>query len=231
MNEEPSKLADRLDTLGESIRRRAASAAERRPPQRDDEVAEYRRQALARKRAELWTDLAPARFVDATLALAPTDVAPLLERWTAHPGTNLVLTGPVGVGKTWCALAAVRPLVEAGRRVAFWPVAELLDDLRPSAPDNDSWTRSLEADVIVLDDLGAERMTDWTAERLGAIVNRRWLDRVPVVATTNLAPAALCEALGERCYSRLVGGATVIRIAGEDQRRRPTVTTQGAPTP
>lgn len=113
--------------------------------------------------------------------------------------------------------------------VDFWPVVELLDHLRPGGPP-DALDRVMGVDVLILDDLGAERPTDWTFERLYALVNRRWLEELPTVATTNLpgsrrtAPTGhdgptLDEVLGDRMFSRLVGGAVVVRLSGPDRRR------------
>jgi DNA replication protein DnaC len=77
----------------------------------------------------------------------------------------------------------------------------------------------MSVELLLIDDLGTERANEWTGERLYAVVNRRWLADLPTIATSNLEPEQLEEALGERTYSRLVGGALVLRIAGQDRRR------------
>ena len=65
------------------------------------------------------------------------------------------------------------------------------------------------------------KRTEWTAERLYALINRRWLEVRPTVCTTNLDPDQLREAVGERVFSRLVGnGAVVLRLTGHDRRRK-----------
>ena len=83
--------------------------------------------------------------------------------------------------------------------------------------------------LLVLDDLGFDRPIDWTLkERLYIVVNQRWLDQLPTVATSNLvveraqgprAQGPLVDFIGARTYSRLVHEAVVIQMAGRDLRR------------
>ncbi len=112
-----------------------------------------------------------------------------------------------------------RRLHDSDRDFLFWPVVELLDELRPGG-NPAALQEALDTEILVLDDLGADRATDWTTERLYRIINRRWMEQRPIVATTNLETKDLRESLGERCYSRLVGdGAVCVRLGGEDRRR------------
>jgi DNA replication protein DnaC len=174
-------------------------------------------------RLEAWPSVVPARFHEARLtdlAGQPPPVRSRIEGWAAEPdGRNLILGGPVGVGKTHAAVAACRGLWADGTGVEFWPVVELLDELRPGGPAG-AMARLASVDVLIIDDLGSERATDWTAERLYGLVNRRWLQASPIVATSNLDKVALIGALGERVYSRLAGSEAVgVRLAGSDRRR------------
>lgn len=72
---------------------------------------------------------------------------------------------------------------------------------------------------MVLDDLGGEHTSDWTIERLYLIINRRWLQQRPVIATANLTPDTLEAAIGPRIMSRLTHDAVRLRIGGADRRR------------
>lgn len=203
------------------------SASDRMPPAPrpswfDDEVP-TQPQLRSRHALEQWRHEVPARFHDADLAdLAhePPELVAKLRQWAGEPdGRNLVVFGPVGVGKTHTAMAACRALIDArSTSLMFCPVVELLDDLRPGGTEG-ALVCVMNAEILVLDDLAAERATDWTAERLYALVNRRWMEKRPVVATTNLEPSDLAGALGERMYSRLVGGAVSVRLSGRDRRR------------
>lgn len=168
-----------------------------------------------------WAATVPPRFAAAALADLAGEVLDKLAGWIEEPELpNLVLLGPVGSGKSHAACAAVRPLVERGMSLEFWPVVRLLDQLRPGR-DPDPYDDVARADLLVLDDLGAEKATEWTAERLYAIVNDRWLARRPTIVTTNLAPPQLAAAVGERLASRLLGGATIARLSGADRRMSP----------
>jgi DNA replication protein DnaC len=101
---------------------------------------------------------------------------------------------------------------------------ELLDQIRPSGSHPDAaMQRAISVPLLVLDDLGGERPTDWTLERLFVVVNRRWLEGRPIIASSNLAvdngQGPLPDAIGARTYSRLVGDAVVVQMAGRDLRR------------
>lgn len=191
---------------------------------------------LALRRSGQWHQAIPSRFLHADLGdLATADHPngpPRLADWVTNPhGRNVMLWGSVGTGKTHAAVAACRQaFFDRSQDVAFWPVVELLDMLRPGGPA-DAMQDAMDVDLLILDDLGGERPTDWTAERLYAIVNRRWLEERPTVGTTNLPLTAkvaqegytdqtLDEAVGGRTFSRLVGnGSVVLRLAGPDRRR------------
>jgi DNA replication protein DnaC len=166
-------------------------------------------------------DQIPNRFRWARADRLDEDVAKEVTAWAGSPGPlpNLVLYGSVGTGKTFAAVAAARLRFDAGDEVAFWPVVELLDGLRPGG-DLEVWDQAVyDAQVLILDDLGASRATDWTDERLYALVNRRWLDERPTIVTTNIDPGQLAVALGERMASRILGApAVVYGLNGPDRR-------------
>lgn len=188
------------------------------------ELERERQTELARMRAMRWSMVCPQRFHSADLADFQGQLHDDLVAWAQlSPRPNLVLLGPVGVGKTHAAFAAVKAdWLDRGLGVLFHPVVELLDSLRPGGPEH-AWDELVSIERLLVDDLGTEKATDWTAERFGAMVNRRWLEERPVIATSNLEPGPggeLETALGERTYSRLVGSdAVVLRMTGKDRRR------------
>lgn len=172
-------------------------------------------------RLRQWLMAVPQRFSEAHLSDLTDTVAQALAGYAAAPaGRNLVLVGPTGTGKTHAAVAVARQLHGEGWELQFTPVVELLDELRPGG-DEGALARYMAASLLLLDDLGSERPTEWTGERLYALVNRRWLEERPTVVTSNLAPDELEAALGSRTYSRLVGNdALVVKLTGPDRRRR-----------
>ena len=114
-----------------------------------------------------------------------------VQRWAQDPGGWLSLYGPYGVGKTHLAVAAAAERENRGDDVFFATVADLLDYLRATfAPDSpvthdDLLDRIRNADVLVLDDMGAERSTPFAEDKLFQIVGYRYEERLPTIITTS----------------------------------------------
>ena len=107
-------------------------------------------------------------------------------------GRGLWFDGPSGTGKTSLAILVAKAAKDAGRSYAVYPVPRLLAEIKRTF-DRDSsdnylafFRRLCSVDVLVLDDLGAEKQTEWVLEQLYSIVNERWQDRRSIVVTTNL---------------------------------------------
>jgi DNA replication protein DnaC len=121
-------------------------------------------------------------------------------------GRGLWFDGPVGTGKTSLAILVAKAAKDAGRSYAVYPVPRLLAEIKRTFDRDASDTylgffrRLCTVDVLVLDDLGAEKQTEWVLEQLYSIVNERWQDRHSIVVTTNIpdadpeAPARLLQA-------------------------------------
>jgi DNA replication protein DnaC len=185
-----------------------------------DELAAWEAERDEAAAAERWRRAVPSRFLWATLTGIEAAAAEVLAGWAQAPPGNLVLLGPNGVGKTWAAVAACRPAVWRGMSLVFEPSPTLLRRLRPHEGEGPGIEHYIEADRLIIDDLGQEKTSEWTAEVISEIVNWRWLEERPTVVTTNLEPEALAETAGPRLYSRLVGsGAVCLRLSGADRRR------------
>lgn len=148
----------------------------------------------------------------------------------APPQENglLIVGSGFGIGKTHLAIGVMRALVESGlsRRPMFLFVPAFLEAIRRSydepeaTPNRTLLDRAKRADLLVLDDLGAERTTEWVQEQLTIILNARWSDGLATVVTTNAGFNEIKEAIGGRAYSRLWGcmGRRVL-LQGKDRRR------------
>ena len=159
----------------------------------------------------------------------------------ADEGLGLLLTGGNGVGKTHLAVAILRELVQRkGARGQFWDFHELIREIK-SSYDSETKTTELQvlepvvdADALVLDDLGAWKMTDWMNDTLFYILNSRYTARRPTIVTTNYQDADLekiraadplvrreflVERIGQRLRSRLMEMCVVIPMEGTDWRR------------
>ena len=198
----------------------------------DAAVAAARQEGLAAVMEANWSRIMPQRFARATLDPIPgkpnTGVADEQARrrlrvWTTqHRPPNLILLGAVGTGKSSAAVACVHPAFVACLEVMFAPVREMLEALRA---EFDSSQRGMLGDLcaedrLVLDDLGTEKETEWTMERLGMVVDRRWSEERPTIVTSNLNQKDLTTRYGAHLASRLFDGAVVVVLRGPNRRGR-----------
>jgi DNA replication protein DnaC len=152
-----------------------------------------------------------------------------------RPG--LLLIGETGCGKTHLAVAALREIIAKGFEGLFCNYQTLLNNIKAgydaasNSSNREAYRTALEADVLLLDDLGANRTTDWVEDTINSIVTFRCDNRKPLLATTNMPdPDAgsvtvqrsgldkpeyrrtLAEQIGARARSRLFEMCTVIRM-------------------
>lgn len=141
-----------------------------------------------------------------------------VEKYLAGDRGSLVLVGEIGTGKTWSLWKIADTLVRGGWRGRFELAAAYEVKAATDRPvDNqlvDLWKR---ADLFAIDDLGAQRVNDWDAEHLHALIDTRWQHKRPTLLASNVA--RLDDVLGPRAASRLVDGATLVRFTGADRRR------------
>ncbi len=162
----------------------------------------------------------------------------------SRPG--LLLIGEPGTGKTHLAVAAMRKIVEKGFECLFCDYQNLLDRIRSgydstsNSADKEAYRVALDAEVLLLDDLGAHRVSDWVEDTITSVVTWRCNHRKALIATTNLPDGdagsvltqqsalgkpeyrtTLAERIGPRARSRLFEMCTVIRMPNvEDYRLR-----------
>ena len=156
-------------------------------------------------------------------------------------GRGLFLVGRPGVGKTHLAISILKEFyTKRGIVGLFYDTNNLLFDLR-STFDGSSSTRELLDEVIstpllVLDDLGAERLSDWARDILHYIITTRYNDLKPIIITSNieiekepkhegeeLLDISLKDRLGMSIASRLSEICKILKVDGEDMRKRPMV--------
>ena len=152
-----------------------------------------------------------------------------------RPG--LLLIGETGCGKTHLAVAALREIIAKGFEGLFCNYQNLLNNIKAgydaasNSSNREAYQTALDSEVLLLDDLGANRITDWVEDTINSIITYRCDNRRPLLATTNMPdPDAgsvmiqrsaldkpeyrrtLAEQVGGRARSRLFEMCTVIRM-------------------
>jgi DNA replication protein DnaC len=140
-------------------------------------------------------------------------------------GRGLWLFGDTGTGKTTLAMLISKAALEAGKSVAIYSLPKLLARIRrtyDSEPGGDSYLSLFDkltsVDLLHIDDLGAEKRSDWVLEQLYALINERYETERSVVVTTNLDHDKLEEQIGSRTVSRLTQICDEVELRGEDRR-------------
>lgn len=164
-------------------------------------------------------------------------------------GTGLLLTGSIGVGKTHLAVGILQALItERGATGLFYDYRELLKQVqnsynpRVAATELEILAPVFDAEVLVLDEIGASKPTDWVWDTVAHILNTRYNDRRTTIITTNYAnlpplgmaagddnarqaraamrEETLGDRIGERMRSRLQEMCVVVEMQGEDFRQK-----------
>lgn len=134
------------------------------------------------------------------------------------PG-NLILCGPVGTGKSWHLWRIVTELVLHHRGRGHLQAVTADEFKQAAAPptDYDRLNRFAETGLLLVDDIGSVRLSDWDLDNLFGVIDRRWANNRPSVINSNALD--LRALLGERIASRLADKVTLVELEGSDRRR------------
>ena len=150
---------------------------------------------------------------------------------------GILLMGEPGTGKTHLAVAAFRALLAKGFEGRFFDYQNLLDRIRSgydeasNSSDKEAYREAMDTDILLLDDLGAHRVTDWVEDTVTSIITYRCNNRKALIATTNLIDGdagytthektgtgkidyrtTLTERIGPRARSRLFEMCRIIKM-------------------
>jgi DNA replication protein DnaC len=141
-------------------------------------------------------------------------------------GQGLWFMGDVGTGKTTLAMLVSKAALDHGYSVAIYSVPQLLAEIRDTYDADpgersymDFFRRLVAVDLLHLEDLGAEKRSDWVLEQLYSLVNVRYEEERSILVTTNLGLEELERQIGPRTVSRLVEiCGDPLPLYGADQR-------------
>ena len=146
---------------------------------------------------------------------------------------GLLLMGTCGVGKTHLSVAILRGLIEKGVPCLFYEFGALLKEIQNSynpisqTSELEVLAPIFETEVLVLDELGASKPTDWVRDTMMQIINARYNDKKLTIFTTNYLEErrqrldeTLEDRIGVRLRSRLYEMCRTVLVEGEDWRQR-----------
>lgn len=167
----------------------------------------------------------PRRFRGYRLETSPLsrDLIEIARDWIAgrpaETGSNLIILGSIGTGKTGAGIGALYALHESGvQPLRFQSTSALIDAMKPGG-DESVLIACQKAAVLMLDDLGTTRGTDFEQDRLFALLNSRYEDERPTIVTSNVTIQDLAKSIGDRVVSRLTESCAVMSVDGPDLRK------------
>ena len=137
-----------------------------------------------------------------------------------NSNTNLLFYGNSGTGKTFLSWCIAKELLDKGYLVIYKTSDELIKDLRSIALENNSTLLDLliNCDLLIIDDLGAEQVTDFATNELFNLINKKLLNNKKMLISTNLSLLEISNIYTTRLYSRLLGNFKLFKFYGDDVR-------------
>lgn len=158
----------------------------------------------------------PRRNIENILEFIQGDYVP---NFSKH-NNNLLFYGNSGTGKTYLSWCIAKELLDEGFLVVYKTSDELIKCLRDIRFNNNYELEELllNCDLLIIDDLGAEQITEFSATELFTLINRKLLKNKKMLISTNLSLPMITKIYSERIYSRLVGNFKLYKFYAEDIR-------------
>lgn len=141
----------------------------------------------------------------------------------AQKGKGLLLFGTVGTGKTFTAACIANALIDRGFPCLVTNFARLINTIQGMYEGKQQYIDSLDQfDLLVIDDLAAERDTEFMSETVFNIIDARYRSGKPLIVTTNLSMQDMlntAEVRKQRIYSRILEMCIPLEVKGKDRRK------------
>lgn len=133
---------------------------------------------------------------------------------------NLLFFGNSGTGKSFLAHCIAKELIDNGHMIVYKTAVELINDLREIRFNSNQKLEDIliNCDLLIIDDLGTEPLTEFSKLEFFNLLNRKLLKRKKLIVSTNFSIEDLLKTYSERIYSRLLGNFTLCKFFGEDIR-------------
>ena len=136
---------------------------------------------------------------------------------------GLLLWGPVGTGKSYAAAVIANELLDRRTSVVMTSFIKILKEVGTFDDDNGKIEKMNQSKLLIIDDLGAERGTDYSLERVYDIIDSRYRSNKPIILTTNLTMEQMknCEDIRyNRIYDRIFEMCYPVKVSGLSWRKR-----------
>lgn len=139
---------------------------------------------------------------------------------------NMIFYGTVGTGKSFLSGCIAKELLDRGVSILYFSAIQMFQSLLNASYSNDKselthlYDTLFSSDLLIIDDLGSEHVTDYTRAQLFQILNERGLRQKPFLLSTNLDLQQLREFYQERIFSRLIDNTYICHLSGPDIRMK-----------
>jgi len=167
----------------------------------------------------------PAKWLRADLGACqdvPDDIMGQIWNWAANPAGTLYLYGGVGAGKTWVGVGCLARVLVTGLYLPadcmFVSERMFLARVKDGFDGKDRANPAATVGLLLLDDLGASRLTDWGRNEIAGLVEARHAADLPTIITSNIDPDGLAKAVDGRVLSRIAESRMMIHFPDKDLR-------------
>ena len=221
------KLQTQIDFLGKKKTVRCVCQCMRK--EREEQKERERKEAIERQRRICFAESNMSTWTFANDDRNKPKISDAMKRYVEsfdefkRDGRGILLYGTVGTGKTYYAASVANGLIDKGYSVLMTNFARLSNQIQGTWEKNDVIDDLSRYSLIILDDLGAERKSEYMQEIVFNIIDSRYRTGLPFFITTNLSIEEIKKPIDITCsriYDRILERCFPIEISGESRRRK-----------